>query len=79
MERSLPGIGERFIDVGAALQQELAKPPVSMERSPIQTEICAQRLQRFAVRKKKPDRAHVAKIGAGLEERHAVPVSIGSR
>jgi hypothetical protein len=62
------------IDVSSILNEELAKPPVPMKRSPIEAEVVAEGLEGFAIREQVSYRTDIAVVGAPFDERHSTTV-----
>lgn len=72
VERRFAGIFLSGVDVRPLLDQKLAQPPMAVKRRIVQSEVRPQRRERFAVSEKVPDGAHVAVIGAPLNQPDAV-------
>lgn len=62
------------VHVRTVLDKEFAETPVSVEAGGVQIEVMTERGQIGTARKKKPDGADVAVIGAPAEERDAVGI-----
>jgi hypothetical protein len=62
MEGGLASVGISEVRVGTTFNQELAEPPVSVERCGIQPKVLAERFQALPLRQQEADGAHVAVI-----------------
>ena len=68
MQRSLPGILRGLIGVRAPLQQELAKPPMSVVACAPNTQIFAERPKACTMRNEKPNRADIPVVSTMLHQ-----------
>src|SRR5262245_589170 len=74
MERRLAGVGIRVIHVRAVLDHELAQLPMPVKCSGVEAEIWTKRSERLAMSEQEPYRAHVAVVGAPVNERRAATI-----
>lgn len=75
MEGRFARFGFGTVDVGAALDEELAELPVAVEARGRKAEIVAERVDGSAIGQKEFNGADVAVVRAMLEERDAVLVA----
>ena len=74
VEGRFPGIWLRIVDISTALDEELAKLPVTVKHRSIQVEIFSERLQGFAFGEQESHGTDVAVVGAPFDERHSIAI-----
>ena len=64
--------GQSMVHLRAILDQELTELPVPMKSRALKIEILSERLEQFAMGEQESDSAHIAIVGAPLDDGNAV-------